>query len=175
MFIKINILSKNYNSLKSFIAFFINVCETNNLNSTQFLKFFKHPQKNFKYTVLKSPHVNKTAQEQFKYSLFSNQVWICSFQLLKFLILLKKTHVLLLSDIKIKIIFFYNKKRLYNVKTETVNPDNFKIQLFHTSKKPTKFKSHCNKFYKTTSKLQLYLSLFDIYGEIGLNAAALFR
>ena len=111
MFINIKISSKNYKSLKSFITFFITFCETNNLNFKLFLKYFKQQQKKFKFTILKSPHVNKIAQEQFEYRLFSKQIKIDSFQLLKFLILLKKIQIALFSDIKIQIKFFYNNKK----------------------------------------------------------------
>jgi len=106
MFINIKISSKNYKSLKNFITFFITFCETNNLNFKLFLKYFKQRQKKFNFTILKSPHVNKTAQEQFEYRIFSKQINLYSFQLIKFLIILKKIQIALFSDIKVQIKFF---------------------------------------------------------------------
>jgi len=160
MFINIKISSKNYKSLKNFITFFITFCETNNLNFKLFLKYFKQRQKKFNFTILKSPHVNKTAQEQFEYRIFSKQINLYSFQLIKFLIILKKIQIALFSDIKVQIKFFYNKKKINKIKRKTFNPNNFKMQLFQTK---TSIELQQKK------KIEFYLNLFDIYGEISLK------
>ena len=70
MFINIKISSKNKKSLQNFLKVFELFCEKKNLKSNTFIKYFSQKQKTSNiYTILKSPHVNKKAQEQFEYSI----------------------------------------------------------------------------------------------------------
>nr|YP_009495537.1 ribosomal protein S10 [Psammoneis japonica]AWQ64267.1 ribosomal protein S10 [Psammoneis japonica] len=160
MFITIKILSKNNKSLKNFRIFFFSFCKKNNIDLKLFLKSFTQRQKKINFTLLKSPHVNKIAQEQFEFRLCSKQINIKSFQLLKFLILLKKVQTVLFSDIKIKIKFFYNEKRTKKTKLKIFNLDNYMAQIFYNK--------NLKKFQKK-KKISSYLKLFDIYGEISIK------
>ena len=126
----------------------------------------KHKRKIF--TTLKSPHVNKTAQEQIEYRLFSKRVNIFSFQILKFLILLKKIQMKLCPDIRIQIKFVLNNKTKKKMKLIFLNPDNYKTNsFFYSKKKNTSLKKEMKK--STSKQILPYLKLFDIYGELSLK------
>ena len=109
MFIKLSIKSKRKKSL----FFFLYVL--NKFDQNEKLKIV--PREKFKkyFTVLKSPHVNKTAQEQFEFNLFSIKITTNKFQISKLLIILKKIVNNFCYDIYIKIEF------LINVKEQKVN------------------------------------------------------
>lgn len=108
MYLNIIIKSKNNNSLKSFLILFKTLSQNKKLKLNNILTVFH--KKRFKkvFTVLKSPHVNKTAQEQFEYILFTKSVKIKSSQILKTLIILKKIQAMSFADIHIKIKFRIN-------------------------------------------------------------------
>ena len=98
----ITIISKNKSSIKNFFIFFDQAL--NNFNTIK--KHLKKKQKRKFLTILKSPHVNKVAQEQFEARLFSNQVSVYySPKNLQLLILLKKIKTHIFPDVKIKIRF----------------------------------------------------------------------
>ena len=79
MFINIRIFSKTQESIERFLNFFI--IFHNKKKLTLCSKTLKKIKKNKKFTLLKSPHVNKTAQEQFKFEIFSNEIFIKSHQI----------------------------------------------------------------------------------------------
>jgi hypothetical protein len=70
--------------------------------------------------------VNKTAQEQFEYRIYSKQITIYSSQNFQYLVFLKKinTH----SDVKIKTKF--NMDHSMEKQIEVLNPTNLKMDLF---------------------------------------------
>jgi ribosomal protein S10 len=116
-----------------------------------FFNYFQQKQKQKIFTTLKSPHVNKTAQEQIEYRLFSKQTNIFSFQILKFLIVIKQIQTKICPDLEIQIKFVLNNKIIPKTKLIFLNPDNYKIYSYN--KEQTIF----------------YLKLFDMYGELNLN------
>ena len=63
--------SKNNNSLKSFLKVFKVLATNKSLNLNKIIKV--SPKKKFKkvFTILKSPHIYKSAQEQFESILFA--------------------------------------------------------------------------------------------------------
>ena len=82
-FIKIS--SKNKETLQLFLMF-LSKLENNNL----LIKYFpKQKIKKF-ITILKSPHINKSAQEQFEFRVYTKKLQISSPQHLKFLCFLKR-------------------------------------------------------------------------------------
>ena len=96
----VTITSRNKNSIYNFFLFF-NRTTLCNLNAR-----IKYSQKNLKkkrLTVLKSPHVNKKAQEQFEYRLFKKQFAIEVTKHFKYLVFLKKLSYNLFSDVNIKL------------------------------------------------------------------------
>jgi hypothetical protein len=124
-----------------------------------FFNYFKQKQKQKVFTTLKSPHVNKTAQEQIEFRLFSRQIKIFSFQILKFLILIKQIQTKICPDIEIQIKFVLNNKIISKTKLISLDPDNYKIKRFFLKKKK-------DISYKQTI---FYLKLFDMYGELNFN------
>ena len=71
-----------------------------------FIQYFPKKQKTNIFTILKSPHVNKKAQEQFEIFVFSKQLTLYSIKKLKYLFYLKKIQESLFSNVKVKIKFF---------------------------------------------------------------------
>ena len=149
------IKSKNQISIKKFLRF---LKKRNIINFKIIQKcFFKKKKKKF-ITLLKSPHVNKSAQEQFEIKINSIQLKIQSIQPFKFLIMLKKIKINLFPDISIKLKLI-NKNNL--LKQKVFNLDNFEFKF-----KPLIINKNIKlkkiKFYINTNKK--ILTLFDIYG-----------
>ena len=154
--LNIKIESKNQISLKKFLKFFK---ETSNTNFKIMQKVFYKKEKKTFVSILKSPHVNKSAQEQFEIRNHSAQITIQTTQPFKFLIVLKKIKTNLFPDINIKLRLIFNKKTQNSLKQKIFNIDNF--QLKHFSK--IKNKKIIVKAIQFNSGSQI-LSLFDAYG-----------
>lgn len=166
----ITITSKNKNSIKDFFLFTNKISKNFNIIT----KYLKKKRNKKILTILKSPHVNKTAQEQFETRLFTSQITVYYSQKnLLFLIFLKKIKTYLFPDIKIKIKFTINKLLLEQTKLKTISPDNFKLNFFYTQLKNKKLKfikNYNNKLYnKKTPNLkqtQYLLQILDVYGSL---------
>ena len=174
-FYHITITSKNKKSINDFLVFFFNNLK---LNYTVIKKYFQKKKKKKILTMLKSPHVNKTAQEQFESRLFSKQLTIYSPKNFQAVIFFKKSKINLFSDVKLRIKFAINKKLTKNSQTYVLNPNNFQINFFTNSiNKTTNIqKSETVKTFKTARYLishnlylkqtKNFLSLLDAYGEL---------
>nr|YP_010047259.1 ribosomal protein S10 [Eucampia zodiacus]QPJ79925.1 ribosomal protein S10 [Eucampia zodiacus] len=138
MFINIYISSKNLKSLKLFTSFILKLVNNNKLISKTLIKNFQKKNKQKIFTVLKSPHVNKTAQTQFEYTLYKRQFTIFTNSSFKFIFFLKYFQENIFSDIKIKTKFRTNLK-----KNTSIN-----------------FKSF------SKSSTSLYLNYLDVLGEL---------
>lgn len=138
MFINIYISSKNLKSLKLFTSFILKLVNNNKLISKTLIKNFQKKNKQKIFTVLKSPHVNKTAQTQFEYTLYKRQFTIFTNSSFKFIFFLKYFQENIFSDIKIKTKFRTNLK-----KNTSIN-----------------FKSF------SKSSTSLYLNYLDVFGEL---------
>lgn len=153
--LNIKIESKNQFSIKKFLRFFR---KTNNINFKTIKKNFSKKEKKTFFSILKSPHVNKAAQEQFEIKTNSSQIKIQTSQQFKLLILLKKIKVNLFPDINIKLRLLFNKKTQNTLKQKCFNTDNFIIHQFLTVKNKNMNKKngvfYCNK--NTISLLDLY-------------------
>jgi ribosomal protein S10 len=150
MFINVHLVSKNKNSLKKFLKVFKNLSKNKKLQLTRTLSFFQKIKSHKVFTILKSPHVNKTAQEQLEFSLFSKNVKINSFQILKILILLKKIQNTFFSDIDIKIKFILNLKYKKNVLINKFNLYSIKFS---------------QKFKVNFKQMKLYFLILNFYGK----------
>jgi ribosomal protein S10 len=115
------IRTKNKNSLKKFI-YFLSENVNKNFNSINF--YYQKKKKKKIITLLKSPHVNKTAQEQFEMKYFSKKLKIITTQTFKFLIFLKNIKNFLFSDIQIKTKFTCNSKEQFLSRKKILNLDN---------------------------------------------------
>lgn len=162
---QITLESKNEQSLKNYLKFFNKNIK---LYNSKIKLINKNKNKNFT-TILKSPHVNKKAQEQFGYNIFSKQLLIAfpnNYQLIFFF---KKIEQKLFPDIIVKIKTQFNKNLSKNLKKKLFNPDNYKLYLLtkeilstNTSKKSQILKNN-ELFF---NKIKKFFQIFDMYGEI---------
>jgi hypothetical protein len=165
MFCYLKVSCKDKRILKKFLCFFTKI---------KFLPFFlksfsKHGRRKV-ITVLKSPHVNKTAQEQFEYRFYSKNFVIYSFRPLTFFLLLKKLKNLSFPGLNLEVKGFLKKNQsqmLY-----ITDPDNIILKstaflyLSKHSLKKTQYKKNYNSELFFCKK---YLQLFDLYGETYLK------
>jgi ribosomal protein S10 len=154
--LNIKIESKNQISVKKFLKFFK---EKSNKNFKLLQKiFYKKGKKKF-ISILKSPHVNKSAQEQFEIIISSAQIKVETSKPLKFLIMLKKMKMNIFPDINIKLSLNFNKKKENLLKQKLFDINNFYI------KKLSIKKNELIKFEKIKFNFgNKILNLFDIYG-----------
>ena len=145
MFFQLQILAKDKKVLESFINFFLNLQKA---SSTWKVVF--NSKKRDVITVLKSPHVNKTAQEQFEYRVYSKKIIINSFKPSIFLLVLKKIKSFSFPGISLKVVGICNKSNKLSKTLQLFDPKNF--YLANSSKG----------FLK-------YIQLFDCQGEILLK------
>jgi Ribosomal protein S10p/S20e len=147
----ITISSKKKETLQLFLMF-LSKLENNNL----LIKYFpKQKIKKF-ITVLKSPHINKSAQEQFEFRVYTKKLQISSPQHLKFLCFLKKSQITLFPFIKLKLEGIYSIKSQLNLISNRLDPVKFNINFFNQ----TKFKNNLQ-----SKNLIQYFNLLDCYGE----------
>jgi ribosomal protein S10 len=153
MFVNIYLSSKNQNSLKTFLRFFSKLCLDKKIQVNIFSVHFQKQKQKQKITVLKSPHVNKQAQEHFEFCMYKKQISVYSFQSFKFLIILKKIQLKLFPDVRVKIKFLVNNNTFTKIKRKKFNPKIFFSPVY----------------IKKNLTTQSYLKLFDIYGETGFG------
>ena len=151
MFIIIDIYSKNFLSLKSFLKVFLNKKTRSKLKLILLKSSLQKTKKKKIFTVLKSPHVNKKAQEQFEHRIYKKRIKCFTFQTFLFLMFLKKIKFYVFSDINIKI----------NI-----------IKNFNNSKKKIKNRLNTDNYKLNFKKLDLtnYLEFFEVYGEFVLKS-----
>lgn len=171
--LNLSISSKNKKSLNNFCNVFYNFLF--NINNIFIVKKSQKPVKKTIITILKSPHVNKKAQEQFEIIYVLKQLQISTTHLFKFLVFLKKLKNFLSPDINIKIKIIKNIK-----KTNFLNKKIFNIDYFIYNKLFSIEKYNNTQIYKKNKKKVLnviinnnllfidsnkLLKLFDIYGK----------
>ena len=148
MFINIYISSKNKNSLNAFVIFMQKLSDNKKLNSKILIKLFQQKTtKNF-FTVLKSPHVNKTAQTQFEYKVYKKQFTLFVDSPSKLIFSLKFFQTKIFSDVSLKI----------------------KMKINSYSTKLVSFSNIDSKINKNTN---FYLKYLDILGEFNFNNKSL--
>ena len=163
----ITIISKNKQSLKFFFLFLNKI----NQPKINLLTNYKKQKTIIKKIVtLKSPHVNKKAQKQFEYRIFSKRIIISTYNEIKFLILLKKLKTKIFPEIKFKIKLFYNKNK--NIKNDLLNPINYFINSLEKNKNISQKLSSKNNKIKNIQpyyKIKKYLKIMDCYGEVNIK------
>lgn len=165
---QIKIISKNRVSIKNFLKVFNKILH----NFNNVTKYLKKKRKIKILTILKSPHVNKTAQEQFETRLYFSQINIrYSTKNLHLLIFLKKLKNYVFPDIKIKIKFLISDSLVKNTQTQLLNPNNFDFQFFNKKLITNNINFFRNQKYfylkKNNFKQTNYLlKIFDIYGNL---------
>ena len=154
--LQIIIRSIDKNSIYKFIVFF---CKKNILKKQLYKQTIKK-----KITILKSPHVNKKAQEQFEKNIFITILSIWTKNLFQFLIFLKKINNNAFSDcfisIKYKINSVISDFKCFNI-------IDFKVSKYfmfcYIYKKQNKILFLQNLFL--INKINLFLKMFEIFGE----------
>lgn len=146
MFFYIKIFSKEKETLNKFLKFLSQL----QLAEIQLKQLQKKNLRKF-VTVLKSPHVNKTAQEQFDFRIFTKQIVLFSSKPFLFLMMFKKIKNLTFPGLKIEIRCLFKNPQKKNIILSTINPDNVVLKR------------------KTRSSLTKYFQLFDSYGEFCLQ------
>lgn len=158
---KINFCSKDKKSLNSFLDF----SKCNNIISKNFQLFFKlFRNKKIKknITILKSPHVNKTAQEQFGYTIYSITMSCYSWEVNKYLVVLKKIKNYLFPSIKIQINAVFLRKNKY-FRELLFNP--MIIIFYNYSWVFLKQKKSNFEIKNLLKKSLFYLNVLSCYGE----------
>jgi ribosomal protein S10 len=163
-------ISKNKNSVNSAFLFFLNLLS---VNFKTVKKYFQKKTKKKFVSILKSPHVNKKAQEQFETLIYSKQLSIYSIKQLKHLLFLKKIQNNLFSDVKLKIKFSinYNKEKKFNL--NTLGPKNYLLKLCASKNILTQKKSLNNKKKLIDFNLlatKKILKILDTYGELNITS-----
>ena len=149
MFISITLKSKNRNSILKFLKILKNFSNNKKLQLNRKLIIQQNKDSKKVFTVLKSPHVNKTAQEQYEFKLFSKRLKVDSFQIIKSLIAVKKIQTILFSDVQLYIKFNINDIKK---KRKLVNRFHFNENLFKINK--------CNLEF-----IELHLLIYYYYGK----------
>lgn len=163
--------SKNKKSLKFFFITFFN--SESNLNSKVIKAQFQKKKKKKFITILKSPHVNKSAQEQFEFKHNFKQLSIYQPKGLKYLYFLKKIKNNGLSDIKIKTKFSFNINKSQNINTNILSPDNFLLTTpVNISSQKLTFKDYQDEKLKIFEKrikgkqIRFFLKSLCAFGEL---------
>jgi ribosomal protein S10 len=170
---QLTIVSKNKKSVENCFLFFLN--NTSELNLTIIKKYFKKKKGRNILTILKSPHVNKSAQEQFESNFFSKQLSIYSQKNFQVLLFLKKIKTYLFPDVKMKIKFILNKNLSEKIKVNILSPANFKLNVLEEikvkeyisyNKKEIKKKQLSLNKNSNLKNIQHLLKIFDMYSEL---------
>lgn len=159
MFLYIKVSAKDKKVLKNFSQFILKSQLTSNFLQTL-------PKRNLRkfITVLKSPHVNKTAQEQFEFRIYTKEFVINSFKPFTFFLILKKMNNLSFSGLNLKIesLSKTNTKK----KLIALNPDSVNLNIVEKLNLSSNTESlKCQNF----SSLNRYIQMFDCHGEIILK------
>ena len=151
MKLHLKISSKNKNSQILFLKTVDQIWHKNHLNLNYLVKNPQQKKIRRIFTLLKSPHVNKTAQEQFEYNLSSKKLKFYTFRLLKLIIMLRKLQSELFPDVEAKVYVVLNIKNLTKLKNHRLNPKLYKLKMVKCL---------------NTTKLLSYLTLFDSHGSL---------
>jgi len=148
MFFHITVYAKEKTTLQNFFIFFTKL----NVFNLNFTKKIQKKNKHKFITILKSPHVNKTAQEQFEYKFFSSQFVFYPNDLFLSFIILKQVLKKAFPGLKIKILCNFDKKKQIKKLLNFLDPNNVVFRNKTTKKKN-----------------QILFFMFDSFGEISLQ------
>lgn len=144
MFFKLKVFAKDEKALKSFLSFFLDLQKTS--STCHVVSSFNNRKV---ITVLKSPHVNKTAQEQFEYRIYSKKIFVHSYKPYMFLLTLKKLKSLCFPGVSLKITAVSNFLNKFKNTPFLFLPNNYNVLLD-------------KEFLK-------FVQLFDCHGEMLLQ------
>lgn len=150
MFVYFKVSSKDNKVLKKFLLFLLKL----NMSPVVIKSVPKQQKRKF-VTILKSPHINKTAQEQFEFRYYSKEFIVNSVKPLTFFLIIKKLKNLSFSGLKLEVKGLLNFEKKNKSFLNQLNPDNV---ILHQHQIPAKLT-----FQKR------YIQLFDCYGEVWLK------
>lgn len=182
----ISVSSKNKASLKNFFNFFNK--ELSSIVSCSMILSQRQKKTSRKIvSVLKSPHVNKTAQVHFSFNRFSKQILVFSHKPNKFFLFMKKVQANLFPDLVVQIKSCLKFKHGSQLNSKFVSPNNFVLDLdrlfsnnqtLNVNKKKIKsvppietlivskqVKNKSRSSIIVASKIVKYLKIWDCYGE----------
>nr|QYC61912.1 ribosomal protein S10 [Guinardia delicatula] len=136
MIINIDLKSKDYKVINKFIHIFSFFVYKYDKECN--IKFFKRKTIKSLFSILKSPHVNKRAQEQFEFKYYNCRLTVSTLHYLKILLLLKVLNI----------------KFSQNIRFKTTLSINTKTQLFNSSS---------NIFFKKIDSTYLFIKDFTGY------------
>nr|YP_009495466.1 ribosomal protein S10 [Toxarium undulatum]AWQ64113.1 ribosomal protein S10 [Toxarium undulatum] len=151
MFLYISICSKTQPAITRFCYHFFKIMSNKTLKLSLSAKIIPQKKRRTLFSLLKSPHVNKTAQNQFCYIQYKKKIVLCTPKPFNTMVLLKKLQRLI-AGVKIIIQIQLNKRKFYDTLTVRLNPNQVCLS---SRKKIDIFK---------------YLKLLDYYGELSFNA-----
>ena len=161
MLINLFIQSKSLRSIKKLLKFLD--MSFKDLGLVVLKNSFKKPTKLKVITVLKSPHVNKIAQEQLGFCVYRYQISFFSYKyflLLMFIKYLKSS--VLFSDVHLKVKVVINQSRYHYSIIDNINPNNFCLMDYSKLYDKMGIDDIC-------LTIPYYLMLFDIFGELSLK------
>jgi hypothetical protein len=149
MFFHLLLNTSNPESIKKFISILNKINQTPGINikiiSNQ---YYYNNRKSKRITILKSPHVNKKAQEHYSMFKFKQVIKLESLKVTKLIVLLKKLRTYNLPEAEFKIKIILNRIRLNKNK---VDPD-----IYFLDFSPNLL----------NKKLKTYLKIVANFGEI---------
>lgn len=148
MLFNIHICTKNYKSLQNFVKTISKKSLLKLLSVTN--STYSIERKNKIFTVLKSPHVNKTAQEHFEQNFYSKKFKIYSYKPFLFLVFLKTLKQNHFTDLTFKIEVVNQPQKHKQILKNKINPDNFSV-------------------LRNTESLNNYLKILNNYGHLLLK------
>lgn len=105
MFYQLSISTKNSNTLKNFLILLKTIKKKPYLNELKIIE--SHKKRKSKYlTLLKSPHINKTAREQVGFNVYTKIVFVRTNEIELFSLILKQLKHNLFFDLSFKLTFF---------------------------------------------------------------------
>lgn len=146
MVIYLYISSKSLKLLKKFTKI-IKKINTTSVLKTKVLGVSKKIKQKKVMSVLKSPHVNKTSQEQFESVTYGRRILVCSYNYLLLFLLVKEISNKVFPGLTVKLRFKLQHHVSVNVSKTSVNPRNQKL-------------------INNISVTKEYLKIFDCYGEL---------
>lgn len=155
----INLLAKSRDQ-KSLSKFLIFLNAKINKNFFIKKKYFQKIKSKTIFSVLKSPHINKTAQEQFETTKFNTQLKLNTFEMNKVSEFLKTTNSKIFPEIHVKYKISYEQlnQKLYGIQKFLV-ADHFQSHFLEKKEQIKRFTS--NKFIQTN----LLINTLDSFGK----------
>jgi ribosomal protein S10 len=164
LFFRLDITSKNLEQIKDFLNLFIELKLFEDY--TYWTSFSTCNTKEFT-TVLKSPHINKTAQEQFAYLTFNRTLIVHTFKPAFFLSIIKIIQGSSFPGITLKVTLLLKNHRDIDEYSDLLKIfDPINIEICYISKYDTNNSNRFRNKDNFSLNYVQYLEMFDSYGEL---------